>query len=322
MRIVMPGGSGQVGAILARDLAGAGHEVVVLSRGQASPATKERPWRTATWDGRTLGNWAREIDGSDAVIHLSGRTVNCRYTPRHRKEILDSRVESTRVVGEAIAQSAVPPPIWLNAGTSTIYRDSLDRDMDESTGDILAHQAGVPETYNFSAGVGLAWEKTLQDAPAPATRKIALRTSMVMSPDKDGVFDVLLGLVRRGLGGTQGNGRQYVSWMHDQDYARAVRFLLEHEEISGPVNMTAPEPVPNREFMAALRRANGTGFGLPASRWMLEIGAVFLRTETELILKSRRVVPGVLTAAGFDFIFPSWPRAAQNLVRRWRVAQE
>ncbi len=321
MRIVMPGGSGQVGTILVRDLVSAGHQVLVLSRGAALPAGKERSWRTANWDGQTLGDWAREIDGCDAVIHLSGRTVNCRYTPQHRREILNSRVESTRVVGEAIAQSVAPPPIWLNAGTSTIYRDSLDRDMDELSGEILAEQPGVPETYNFSVGVGLAWEKALYDAPTPSTRKVALRTSMVMSPDRDGVFDVLLGLVRRGLGGTQGSGQQYVSWMHDQDYARAIRFLLEHDEISGPVNMTAPQPLPNRDFMAALRQANGTGFGLPASRWMLEIGAVFLRTETELILKSRRVVPGVLQNAGFEFIFPDWPRAAQNLVRRWRATR-
>lgn len=177
----------------------------------------------------------------------------------------------------------------------------------------------MPETWSFSVGVGEQWEAALMAANTPETRKVALRTSMVMSPDRDGVFDVLLGLVRHGLGGTQGPGTQYVSWMHDQDFVRATLFLLDTQEVSGPVNMCAPEPLPNSEFMRLLREANGTRIGMPASRWMLEIGAVFLRTETELILKSRRVVPGVLERAGYDFVFPEWGSAARNLVRRWRL---
>lgn len=320
MRIVIPGGSGQIGTFVARDLVRAGHDVTVLSR-SPTPADTPRmqPWRTVPWDGRTLGAWTERLDGADAVIHLSGRTVNCRYTPENRKQILESRTLTTTLLGQAMALCSKPPHTWLNASTSTIYRDSTDRGMDEATGEILAVDAGKPETYNFSVGVGLAWEKALDDAPTPNTRKVALRTSMVMSPDRGGVFDVLLGLVRRGLGGTQGTGRQYVSWMHDQDYIRAVRFLLEHDSLAGPVNMTAPVPLPNADFMRALREANGTSIGVPAAEWMLGIGAVFLRTETELILKSRRVLPGVLLDAGFEFIFPEWPRAAQNLVRRWRM---
>ncbi len=316
MRILIPGGSGQVGTLLARDLVHNGHDVTVLSRG-GTPSGK-LPWKTQQWDGITLGPWTEAVDGADAVIHLSGRTVNCRYTPANRRQILESRTLTTTLVGQAIAQAKQPPRIWLNASTSTIYRDAADRGMDEATGDILPVQPGMPETYNFSVGVGLAWEKALNDAPTPHTRKVALRTSMVMSPDRNGVFDVLLGLVRKGLGGTQGNGRQYISWIHDQDYTRAIRFLLENESISGPVNMTAPCPLPNADFLYALRQANGTGFGLPAARWMLALGAIAMRTETELILKSRRVLPGVLTDAGFEFIFPEWPRAAGNLVRRWR----
>lgn len=315
MRIVIPGGSGQVGTLVARDLVHAGHTVTVLSR---SAVTSQLPWRVVAWDGQTIGAWAAEIDGADAVIHLSGRTVNCRYTPQHREEILESRTQTTRLVGQAIAQSARPPAVWLNASTATLYRDARDRAMDEATGEILAVQPGVPETYNFSVGVGVAWEAALHEANTPATRTVALRTSLVMSPDQGGVFEVLLNLVKRGLGGTQGDGGQYVSWMHDQDYVRAIRFLLETESIQGAVNLCAPNPLPNRDFMAALRAANGTSFGLPASRPLLEIGAVFLQTETELILKSRRVIPGVLQSAGFDFIFPDWPRAAQNLVRRSR----
>ena len=314
MRMVMPGGSGQVGTILARHFHALGHDVVVLSRSET-----RAPWRTVLWDGVSLGAWAEEIDGADAVVHLSGRTVNCRYTPRHRREIVESRTVTTRLVGEAIAAAARPPAVWLNAGTSTVYRHALDRPMDEFTGEMGGNEPGVPETWSFSVGVGTQWEQALNDADTPKTRKICLRTSMVMSPDRDGVFDVLVGLVRHGLGGTQGKGDQFVSWMHDQDYARATQFLIEQEGISGPVNMTAPTPLPNREFMADIRRAAGAAFGLPASRWMLEAGAVFLKTETELILKSRYVVPGVLERAGFDFIFPAWPQAADNLMRRWRA---
>lgn len=314
MKIVIPGGSGQVGQILARYFHAKGDSVTVLSR---SPKTTT-PWRTILWDGKTLGPWTAELEGADAVIHLSGRTVNCRYTPENRREILDSRIVPTRLLGRAIEQATQPPKVWMNASTSTVYRHALDRAQDEFTGEIGGHEPDVPETWNFSVGVGLQWEQAFYESNTPATRKIALRTSMVMSPDRGGVFSVLLGLVRFGLGGAQGNGRQYVSWMNDQDYARAIDFLLQHEDISGPVNMTAPAPEPNRDFMRAIRQAWKMPLGLPAYAWMLEIGAVFLRTETELILKSRRVVPGVLLQKGFQFKFPAWTEAAQDLVARIR----
>ncbi len=315
MRVVIPGGSGQVGTMLARALHARGDQVLVLSR-RPQPA----PWRTGVWDGRTPGAWTQEIDGADVVIHLSGRSVNCRYTPANRKEIVESRTLTTRAVGEAIAQAARPPRVWLNAATSTVYRHALDTPQDEFTGEWGGNEPHAPETWGFSVNVGRQWEAELNAADTPATRRIALRTSMVMSPDAGGVFDVLLGLVRHGLGGTQGSGTQYVSWMHDQDFVRAALFLIDKEEISGPVNMCAPQPLPNREFMRTLRLAANHRMGLPASRWMLEIGALFLRTETELILKSRRVTPAVLEKAGYDFHFPTWPAAAKNLVRRWRAA--
>ena len=313
MRVVLPGGSGQVGTMLARALHARGDDVLVLSR---TPV--KQPWRTAAWDGTSNGAWVGEIDGADAVIHLSGRSVNCRYTAEHRKEIVESRTLTTAAVGEAIALAAKPPRVWLNAATSTVYRHARDRPQDEFTGEWGGQEPRVPETWSFSVGVGRQWEGALEAAQTPATRKVALRTSMVMSPDRGGVFDVLLGLVRHGLGGTQGRGDQYVSWIHDQDYVRAVLFLLDAENVRGPLNMCSPVPLPNADFMRELRVAYGAGFGLPAASWMLEIGAVFLRTETELILKSRRVSPAVLERAGFDFIFPAWPSAAQNLVRRWR----
>lgn len=319
VRIVIPGGSGQVGTILARAFHGAGHDVVVLGRG-VTAASATSPWRTATWDARTLGTWAREVDGADAVINLAGRSVNCRYTPAHRREIVASRVESTRVVGEAIAAAAHPPRTWLQMSTATIYAHRFDAPNDERTGVIGGGEPDAPDTWRFSIDVARAWEAALAAAEVPGTRKVALRAAMVMSPDRGGIFDTLLALVRRGLGGTSGDGRQYLSWVHDADFVCAIEWLLAHEEVSGAVNVAAPAPLPNAEFMRALREAWGTRVGLPATRWMLEVGAVFMRTETELVLKSRRVVPGRLLDAGFEFRWPSWPEAARDLVQRWRIS--
>jgi uncharacterized protein len=323
MRILIPGGSGQIGTILARHLHAAGHEVTVLSR---SP--KPAAWRTQQWDGQTLDPaWTSLLDHTDAVIHLSGKSVNCRYNAANRKEIIDSRVIPTLLLGRAIAQSANPPALWMNASTSTFYRDARDSPQnseaaqpnDEFTGVLASNNdPTVPDTWNFSIDVAQRWEEAFYSSTLPATRKIALRSSMTMSPDPGGVFQVLSGLVRAGLGGTQGPGDQYVSWIHDLDYCRAIDFLLAEPTITGPVNFTAPEPLHNHDFMRDLRRAWRVPIGLPAATWMLEIGAVFLRTETELILKSRRAIPTLLERHGFTFDYPTWPEAAQNLVTRSR----
>ncbi len=328
MKILLPGGSGQIGTILARHLHAQGNEVIVLSR-TPIPA----PWRTLQWDGRTPGAWASELENADAVIHLSGRSVNCRYTARNRRAIIESRTVPTRLLGEVIANAKNPPRIWLNASTSTLYRHAAISDarpQDEFTGepaDLPAQRgthepANLPETWSFSADVGHRWEKVFRAASTPHTRKIALRTSLVMSHDPGGVFSVLSGLTRAGLGGTQGPGTQFVSWITGADYCRAIDLLLAKPEIAdetkGIVNMTAPNPIPNRDFMRALRQAWHIPIGLPATRWMLEIGAVFLRTETELILKSRRVTPAVLLKAGMQFQNPTWPEAAKDLVARIR----
>ena len=314
MRILIPGGSGQVGTILARHLHAAGHEVTVLSR-----TPRPAPWRTAAWDALTLDPaWTSLLNQTDVVIHLSGRSVNCRYNAANRRAIVDSRVLPTRLLRQAIAEAENPPKLWMNASTSTFYRDTRDEPQDEFTGEIGGDEPGVPDTWNFSIDVARRWEEAFYAAELPKTRRIALRTSLTMSPDPGGVFSVLLRLVRFGLGGTEGPGDQYVSWIHDRDYCRAVDFLIEHEDISGPVNFTAPNPLPNRDFMRDLRRAWRAPIGLPAASWMLEIGAVFLRTETELILKSRRAVPTVLLRNGFTFDFPTWQKAASDLVDRWR----
>jgi hypothetical protein len=312
MKIVIPGGSGQVGRILVWALSADGHEVVVLSR---KPGTGHG--RVARWDGETLGDWATEMDGADVVINLAGRSVNCRYTAANRRRIMNSRVASTRVVGEAIAKARRPPPVWLQASTATIYAHRFDAANDEPTGILGGSEPGAPDTWKFSTDVATAWERTACDIHVPQTRKVLMRSAMTMSPDAGGVFDALLRLVRWRLGGRHGDGRQYVSWIHEHDFVRGVYWLIEND-IEGPVNLAAPNSVPNAEFMRTLRAAWGARIGLPTSRWMLEAGAFLLRTESELVLKSRRVVPGRLLHAGFTFQFPTWAEAANDLCRRWR----
>jgi uncharacterized protein (TIGR01777 family) len=316
MKIVLLGGTGQVGTLLARAFVADGHEVVVLSR---KPG--KAPWRVVGWDAATVGDWAAEIDGADVVINLAGRNVNCRYNAENRHLIKESRVSSTRAVGVAIAQAARAPRVWLQASTATIYAHRYDAPNDETTGILGGSEEDAPDTWRFSIDVAKAWEQAANEVDLPRTRKVLLRSAMTMSPDPSGVFDVLLGLVRWRLGGASGDGRQYVSWIHEQDFIQAVYWLIEHPELAGPVNLAAPNPVPNAEFMRTLRAAWGSSFGLPATTWMLEIGALFLRTETELILKSRRVVPGRLLQAGFVFQFPTWAEAASDLCRRWREAR-
>lgn len=313
MKIVIPGGSGQVGTILAQAFHQDGHEVVVLGR---HPAVK--PWRFRQWDAVSLGEWVAELEGADVVINLAGRSVNCRYNTANQKLITESRVVSTRLVGEAIRQVDRPPHTWLQASTATIYAHRYDAANDEATGILGGLEPNQPAKWRFSINVATAWEKTVDEAIVPHTRKVKLRSAMIMSPDRGGVFDAFLRLVRFGLGGRAGDGRQYVSWIHDADFVRSIDWLIKHREIEGVVNLASPNPLPCAAFMQAVRDAWGIRFGLPAAQWMLEIGSLLLGTETELILKSRRVVPGRLTAEGFTFLFPEWGMAADNLVKRWR----
>ena len=283
-----------------------------------SRALQRAPWRVAAWDAARLGPWTRELEGADVVVNLAGRSVNCRYTPANRRAIKESRVNSTRVVGEAIAGAARPPRVWLQMSTATIYAHRYDAPNDEATGILGGAEPGAPDTWRFSIDVATSWERALDAAATPRTRKVALRAAVVMSPDRGGVFDLLLRLVRFGLGGQAGHGRQYVSWIHDRDFVRAVYWLIEHDKVDGAVNLAAPHPLPNADFMRALREAWGMRLGLPASAWMLEVGTWVLRSETELVLKSRRVVPGRLVQQGFAFEFPIWAEAARDLCGRWR----
>jgi uncharacterized protein (TIGR01777 family) len=244
--------------------------------------------------------------------------VNCRYTAANRRAIIESRVLSTQLVGEVIASCNRPPGVWLQASTATIYAHRFDAANDERAGILGGSEPNARDSWKFSIDVATSWEKALDAIHTPRTRKVAIRSAMTMSPDRGGVFDVLLGLVRRRLGGRAGDGKQFVSWVHEADFIAAVEFLIRHDEMSGAMNVSAPEPLPNADFMRALRDAWGVRFGLPAARWMVELGAWALRTESELVLKSRRVVPGRLREAGFRFRFPSWPDAARALCQQWR----
>jgi len=321
LRIVIPGGSGQVGQVLARHFQRRGDHVTVLTR---APYTAE--WQTVHWDGEHEGPWIESLESADVCINLAGRSVNCRYHAENRREIYDSRIGTTRLLGRVFDTLADPPRIWLNASTATIYRHALDREMDEATGELggnelVGRTRRAPDTWNFSIGVAKDWEAAFFEAYTPRTRKIAMRSAITMSPTPESAFGVLSNLVRMGLGGTQGNGRQFVSWVHEADFARAVEFLIEHEELEGAVNIASPNPLPNREFLAELRDAWDRPNGLPAPSLLIEVAAFFLRTESELVLKSRRVVPGRLLDAGFRFEFPDWEEAAEDLVRRWRATR-
>jgi len=258
--------------------------------------------------------------------------VNCRYDHTNRQAIYDSRMRSTRLLGTVIAGLAAPPRVWMNTSAATIYTRALDANgadlpLDEATGELDgdALAAGTAPSANrwlqrrdFSRRVARDWESTFFAADTPRTRKVVLRSAVVLEPTPGSAFAVLSRLVRFGLGGTQGSGRQFVSWIHETDYARAVEFLIEREELDGPFNLAAPNPLPNREFMAALRWAWDVPNGLPAPSLAIKLGAIFLRTEPELVLQSCCAVPGRLLDSGFDFQFPHWHEAAEDLVRQWK----
>lgn len=307
--IILAGGSGFLGQILREHFLKQGYEVVVLTR---SPRETKGNCRECFWDGRTPGEWTRELDGAEVLINLAGRSVDCRYHARNRRLMMDSRVDSTRVLGEAIAQCANPPKVWLNSSTATIYKHTLGPAWDEN-----GETGATPEAQDaFSIEVAFAWERELNAARTPRTRKVALRTGMVFGHGTNSVFPVLCRLARFGLGGRMASGKQYVSWIHEADLRRAIDWVIEREGFQGPVNVAAPNPMTNAEMMAAVRELCGVPFGLPAAAWMLEAGAFFLRTETELIIKSRRVVPGRLLSDGFEFRFSELRPALEDLRNR------
>ena len=313
-RLILAGGSGFLGQLLARHFQARGWEPVILTRKPARDAC----FKELTWDACTLADWKQAIEGAEAVINLTGRSVNCRYTEENRRQIMDSRVESTRVIGEAIAHAAVPPRAWLNCSTATLYKHTFGPPHDESSTDFATAKAARDE---FSVSVALAWEEAFNDPLTPRTRKVALRITIVFGTVEGGVFQILRRLSKLGLGGRMGSGRQFVSWIHEEDFLRAVEWVLEHPELNGPINIAAPNPTTNAEMMRTFRRVCGIPVGLPAAEWMLEMGAVVMRTETELLLKSRRVVPGKLLKSGFEFKFPRMEDALRDLEQGVRTGR-
>lgn len=301
-----------MGHVLARHFHAQGHVVIVLSR-----RSYKAPWSIVEWDGATLGRWMDVLEGADACINLAGRSVNCRYTPENRSAMYDSRILSTRLLNQVISTLRHPPRVWLNASTATIYRHALDRPMDEATGELGGGEAGAPRKWDFSIRIAKDWEDAFFATATPATRKVALRSAIIFHPDHGSPFALLSRLVRLGLGGASGSGRQFVSWIHDTDFLHAVDLLLADDRWSGVVNLAAPNPLPNRDFMRILREEWGVRIGLPATAWMIETASFCLRTESELVLKSRRVIPGRLLKSGFQFQFPEWAAAARDLVARY-----
>jgi uncharacterized protein (TIGR01777 family) len=296
-KLILVGGNGFLGRHLASHFKSIGYQVVSISR--TGPAD-------VRWDAHTLGPWAQTLEGADLLVNLAGRSVDCRYTEANRREILASRTESTRVLGAAVAACARPPRVWLNSSTATIYADT--------PGSAPANtEAAGRIGEGFSVGVARAWEAAFDACPAPATRKVALRTSIVLGAD-GGAFPVVARLARLGLCSPQASGQQWISWLHIRDFCRAVEFLAQADGLSGPVNLCAPHPLPNRDFNALLARELRPLLKLPQPRWLLEVGAFVLRTETELILKSRKVYPERLLAAGFQFEYPSCAAAVGELL--------
>lgn len=307
-KIILAGGSGFLGRVLAAHFQRSGYEIIVLTR---SPNGTANGIREIAWDARALGSWAGELENAAAVINLAGRSVNCRYTVRNRKLIMESRIGSTRAIGEAIAKCKNPPLVWLNASTATIYAHNFGPAWDES-GEI----GSTPEAKDeFSIEVAAAWERTFNEVKTPRTRKVAMRTAMVLGTGKNSVYPVMRRLTCLGLGGKMGDGRQFVSWVHERDFCRAVEWLIVHDSLNGTVNIAAPNPVNNAEMMKIFREVYHRPIGLPATRWMLEIGSFFLRTEAELIIKSRRVISRRLAESGFSFCFPFLRPALEDLKR-------
>lgn len=296
--IVLTGGSGFIGKALYDYFTAKGEKVVIVSRHQPDWIAKEYFSR---WDGKTYGDWAKHLEGAKAVINLSGKSVDCRYTNRNRELILSSRTDATNAIAAAIAQCQTPPEMWLNAASATIYRHAEDRPQTETNGEI---------GHGFSVDVCKAWEKSFFESRVQI-RKAALRISIVLG--KGSALNVLKGLTMAGLGGAMGNGHQMFSWVHVDDLCRSIDYIITHK-IEGPVNIASPGSVTNREFMGTLREKLGIPFGIPQPAWLIKMGAVLLRTEAELVLKSRWVAPEKLSKAGFEFRYKEIGSALSSLV--------
>lgn len=304
-KIILAGGSGQIGTALKDYFKDKAEDIVILSRRAKAP---EGNIRTMIWDGATAGDWYKELEAADILVNLAGKNVNCRYTEKNKKEIFDSRTNSVRALSMAVRKCTVAPKLWIQCASATIYRHAEDRPMTEENGE---------PGQGFSVEVCKLWEKTFHEETAGfhQTRKVILRTSIVLGKH-EGAFPRLRNLVKYGLGGQQGNGRQWVSWIHERDVAGIVEWVARHKEIEGVFNCTSPHPIKNKEFMREIRGVYGKSIGLPAPAWLLAMGAVIIGTETELILKSRWVLPERILETGYEFRYPSIKEALGELVNK------
>lgn len=299
-KLIIAAGTGFLGNVLIQHFKNKFEEIIVLTRGKSE--TKNRI-KYINWDAKSFSGWEKELENADLVINLAGKSVDCRYNEKNKAEILASRIDSTKILNEAILQCKNPPKHFINSSTATIYRHSEDKEMDEYSGEI---------GNDFSMNVAKEWEKTFYKVETPKTLKTAIRTSIVLGKN-GGAFVPLKKLTQLGLGGKNGNGKQFVSWIHEKDFARAIAFIIE-KELSGSINVVSPKPIRNEVFMKKLQKAIGIPFGLPISKPILEFGAKIIKTETELVLKSRNVIPKRLTENGFEFEFGDLEKTFKNLL--------
>ena len=298
-KLIIAAGTGFLGQVILNHFKDKFDEIVILTRGKPKTTANVK---YVNWDAKTLFGWKNELENCDVLINLAGKSVDCRYTDKNKKEILASRIDSTSILNKAILQCKNPPKHWLNSSTSTIYRHSEDKQMTEENGEI---------GNDFSMNVAKAWEKTFFEIKTPKTLKTALRTSIVLGKN-GGAFIPLKRLTQFGLGGKQGNGNQFISWIHEKDFARAIEFTIEKEMI-GVVNIVSPKPIQNKDFMSELRKSLKMSIGIPSPKPILKIGAKIIGTETELVLKSRNVIPERLQENGFEFEFDTFEKAFKNL---------
>jgi uncharacterized protein (TIGR01777 family) len=300
-KIVLAAGTGFLGKILVDHFKGKFEEIIVLTRGESKTIDTIK---YVNWNAKKLSGWEKELENTDILINLTGKSVDCRYTEFNKNEILNSRIDSTKILNQAVLQCKNPPVHWLNSSTSTIYRHSIDKEMDEYSGEI---------GNDFSMNVAKSWEKSFFETETPKTLKTALRTSIVLGK-KGGAFLPLKNLAKFGFGGKQGNGNQFVSWIHEEDFARAIEFIID-KKIVGVINIVSPKPIKNNDFMKTLRKSLNVAIGIPVGERLLKIGAKLIGTESELVLKSRNVIPKRLTENGFDFEYGDLKKTFDNLIK-------
>jgi uncharacterized protein (TIGR01777 family) len=301
-KLIIAAGTGFLGQALLHHFKNKFEEIVILTRGKSKTIDSIK---YVNWDAKTFSGWENELENATVLINLTGKSVDCRYTIANKKEIYSSRIDSTTILNQAVLNCKKPPKHWLNSSTSTIYRHSEDKQMDEIDGEI---------GNDFSMNIAKSWERTFFETETPNTLKTALRTSIVLSKN-GGAFVPIKTLAKIGFGGKQGSGNQFISWIHEKDFARAIEFIIQ-EKIIGVINLVSPSPIRNSHFMKALQKEIGISFGIPITKFLLEIGSFFIRTQTELVLKSRNVVPRRLEENGFEFEFGTLEKTFQNLLKK------